>query len=30
MKTEAGRKRKIALYVQMLKDGETIYPQTMK
>jgi hypothetical protein len=30
MKTEAGRKRKIASFVQMLKNGETIYPQTLK
>ena len=30
MKTEAGRKSKIAAYVQMLKDGEAIYPQTLK
>ena len=30
MKTEAGRKRKIASFVQMLKDGETIYPQAWK
>ncbi len=27
MKTEAGRKRKIAAFVEMLKRGETIYPQ---
>jgi uncharacterized protein YdeI (YjbR/CyaY-like superfamily) len=27
MKTEAGRKRKIAAFVDMLKRGETIYPQ---
>jgi uncharacterized protein YdeI (YjbR/CyaY-like superfamily) len=27
MKTEAGRKKKIANFVQMLKKGETIYPQ---
>jgi uncharacterized protein YdeI (YjbR/CyaY-like superfamily) len=27
MKTEAGRKRKIATFVEMLKRGETIYPQ---
>lgn len=27
MKTEAGRKRKVASFVQMLKQGETIYPQ---
>ena len=30
MKTEAGRKRKIASFVQMLKNGETIHPQTLK
>jgi uncharacterized protein YdeI (YjbR/CyaY-like superfamily) len=29
MKTEAGRKRKIASFVQMLKRGETIYPQLL-
>lgn len=29
MKTEAGRKRKIASFVQMLKRGETIHPQTL-
>lgn len=27
MKTEAGRRRKIASFVDMLKRGETIYPQ---
>lgn len=27
MKTEAGRKRKIATFVEMLKRGDTIYPQ---
>ena len=27
MKTEAGRKRKIEAFVEMLKRGETIYPQ---
>jgi len=27
MKTEVGRKRKIATFVEMLKRGETIYPQ---
>jgi uncharacterized protein YdeI (YjbR/CyaY-like superfamily) len=27
MKTEAGRKKKIAAFVEMLKRGETIYPQ---
>ncbi len=27
MKTEAGRNRKIAAFVEMLKRGETIYPQ---
>jgi uncharacterized protein YdeI (YjbR/CyaY-like superfamily) len=26
MKTEAGRKRKIADFVEMLKRGETIWP----
>ena len=30
MKTEAGRKRKIATFVAMLKRGETIYPQGKK
>jgi uncharacterized protein YdeI (YjbR/CyaY-like superfamily) len=30
MKTEAGRKRKIATFVAMLKRGETIYPQKAK
>jgi uncharacterized protein YdeI (YjbR/CyaY-like superfamily) len=30
MKTEAGRKRKIASFVEMLKKGETIYPQALK
>ncbi|HSV46259.1 MAG TPA: YdeI/OmpD-associated family protein [Ramlibacter sp.] len=30
MKTEAGREKKIASFVQMLKSGETIYPQTLK
>jgi len=30
MKTEAGRKRKIATLVAMLKRGETIYPQKTK
>ena len=28
MKTEAGRKKKIAAFVLMLKDGASIYPQT--
>ena len=28
MKTEAGRKKKIATFVAMLKRGETIYPQS--
>lgn len=28
MKTEAGRKKKIETFVEMLKRGETIYPQT--
>lgn len=27
MKTEAGRKTKIATFVRMLKRGETIHPQ---
>ena len=27
MKTDAGRKRKIAVFVEMLRHGETIYPQ---
>lgn len=27
LKTEAGRKRKVAAFVEMLKRGETIYPQ---
>jgi uncharacterized protein YdeI (YjbR/CyaY-like superfamily) len=30
MKTEAGRKKKIAAFVAMLKRGETIYPQGKK
>ena len=30
MKTEAGRKKKIAAFVEMLKRGETIYPQSRK
>jgi uncharacterized protein YdeI (YjbR/CyaY-like superfamily) len=30
MKTEAGRKRKIKAFVEMLKRGETIYPQRRK
>jgi uncharacterized protein YdeI (YjbR/CyaY-like superfamily) len=30
MKTEAGRKKKIAAFVEMLKCGETIYPQGRK
>ncbi len=30
MKTEAGRKKKIAAFVEMLKRGETIYPQSKK
>ena len=30
MKTEAGRKKRIAAFVEMLKKGETIYPQTRK
>ena len=27
MKTDAGRKKKIESFVDMLKRGETIYPQ---
>lgn len=27
MKTEAGRKKKIETFVEMLKRGETIHPQ---
>jgi uncharacterized protein YdeI (YjbR/CyaY-like superfamily) len=30
MKTEAGRRRKIEAFVEMLKRGETIYPQKKK
>ena len=30
MKTEAGRRKKIATFVDMLKRGETIYPQSKK
>lgn len=30
MKTEAGRKKKVAAFVAMLKRGETIYPQGPK
>jgi uncharacterized protein YdeI (YjbR/CyaY-like superfamily) len=30
LKTEAGRKKRIAAYVEMLKKGETIHPQRMK
>jgi uncharacterized protein YdeI (YjbR/CyaY-like superfamily) len=30
MKTEAGRKKKIETFVEMLKKGETIYPQGAK
>ena len=30
MKTEAGRRKKIAAFVEMLKRGETIYPQGRK
>lgn len=30
MKTEAGRKKRIAAFVEMLKRGETIYPQGRK
>ena len=30
MKTAAGREKKIKTFVEMLKRGETIYPQTRK
>lgn len=30
LKTEAGRAKKIAAFVEMLKEGKTIYPQKMK
>ena len=30
MKTEAGRRKKIQIFVEMLKRGETIYPQREK
>ena len=30
LKTEAGRRKRIAAYVEMLKKGETIYPQRAK
>jgi uncharacterized protein YdeI (YjbR/CyaY-like superfamily) len=30
MKTQAGRRKKIAAFVQMLKNGQTIYPQAGK
>jgi len=30
LKTEAGRKRRIAAFVEMLKRGETLYPQGKK
>ncbi len=30
LKTEAGRKKKIAVFVKMLRRGETIYPQASK
>ncbi|NQW52910.1 MAG: YdeI/OmpD-associated family protein [Rhodospirillales bacterium] len=30
MKTEAGRKRKVETFVEMLKRGETLYPQGKK
>ncbi|HJS79158.1 MAG TPA: YdeI/OmpD-associated family protein, partial [Vitreimonas sp.] len=30
MKTEAGRKKKVADFVAMLKRGETLYPQSKK
>jgi len=29
-KTEAGRQKKITTFVEMLKRGETIYPQRQK
>jgi uncharacterized protein YdeI (YjbR/CyaY-like superfamily) len=29
MKTEAGRKKRIQAFVEMLKRGETIYPQSL-
>jgi uncharacterized protein YdeI (YjbR/CyaY-like superfamily) len=29
-RTEAGRKKKIEAFIEMLKRGETIYPQSMK
>ena len=28
LKTEAGRRKKIAAFIDMLRRGETIYPQT--
>jgi uncharacterized protein YdeI (YjbR/CyaY-like superfamily) len=30
MKTDAGRRRKIEAFVEMLKRGETIHPQRKK
>ena len=30
LKTEAGRQKRIAAFVDMLKDGKTIYPQKVK
>jgi uncharacterized protein YdeI (YjbR/CyaY-like superfamily) len=30
MKTEGGRRKKIEIFVKMLRRGETIYPQRMK
>ena len=30
LKTDAARKRKIAMFVEMLKRGKTIYPQPKK
>jgi len=30
LKTEAGRRKKIAMFVEMLKQGEAIYPQSTK
>jgi uncharacterized protein YdeI (YjbR/CyaY-like superfamily) len=30
LKTEAGRRKKIETFVEMLKRGETIYPQTQR
>jgi uncharacterized protein YdeI (YjbR/CyaY-like superfamily) len=30
MKTEAGRRKRIAAFVEMLARGETLYPQRKK